>query len=155
MKDPYRNFYPRSIRTLCKGSCHWKICPMRRRIFRNFKRKLRCKKVRGNTEMESLRYWGWSDEALGYAASLSNKRKIIKTIKRKKKTDEIIRKSTTSLPPMDVLSAKVNSSFTDVTMLSNSSIDLRDDFIINITVYKGNLMIMFSGQDEIYIFTLN
>ena len=150
MKDPYRNFYPRSIRTFCKGSCHWKICSMRRRNFRKLKRKLKCKKVWGNTEMDSLRSWGWSDEALGYAASLSEKRKVIKKIKRKKKTDKTIRQSTTSLPPMDVLSAKDNFSLTDVTMLSNSSIDLHDGFITNITVYKGNFLIMLSGQDKVY-----
>ena len=150
MKDPYRNFHPRSIRTFCKGSCHWKICPMRRRNFRKLKRKLRCKKLKSNTEIESLRSWGWSDEALGYAASLSEKRKVIKKIKRKKKTDKTIRQSTTSLPPMDVLSAKDNFSLTDVTMLSNSSIDLHDGFITNITVYKGNFLIMLSGQDKVY-----
>ena len=150
MKDPYRNFHPRSIRTFCKGSCHWKICPMRRRNFRKLKRKLRCKKLKSNTEIESLRSWGWSDEALGYAANFSEKRKVIKKIKRKKKTDKNIRQSTTSLPPIDVLSAKDNSSLTDVTMLSNSSIDLNDDFITNITVYKGNFLIMLSGQDKVY-----
>lgn len=98
IKTPYRNFHPKSVRTICSSDCRWKICPMRRRKYRKLKRRRVCKQIVGNHEIENILSWGWSNELLGHTRMLPRKRKKVDKTTIKKKIDVTTEFSTTSLP---------------------------------------------------------
>ena len=107
MKVPYRNFQPKSVRTICSSECRWHICPMQRRKYQKTKRTKGCKVVVGNHDIENLFSWGWSNELLGRTRKLPRKRKKVKEKKRKKNIDITTDYSTTSLP-LDEGSSNIN-----------------------------------------------